>query len=983
MSGTRPYGQVARPWNPPGLNRDNAISTPVDPGLIQRISGGLRSWLGMSGQQGSPELPFFPPGEPIPPVAPGAAGRRFDYPSSYNINIRPRTYEPIGFETLRAMADPTVGGYDLIRLAIETRKDQMSTLTSSVLPRKPAGQPMRPKSDDRCTQVEELLRVPDGHTAWQQWCSQLVEEHLVIDAPAIYRRRSLSGATCGLELMDGALFRPLLNYDGRRPSSGPAYQQILKGLPAVNYTKDELLYAPRNPRVNKVYGYCYLPDHQVLTRRGWLPFTEVTLGDEIATRNPRTKTFEWQHPTEVIAMPHRGEVYRFHSRSVDLVVTPKHRMLLDSMPSAATGRRRTRGQGGEVLVEAAEIARGYNRMNKIPMTSVWEGVEVEAKTFALAEPDGMIDITREMSDGTVQVFTRRRHRGSEKPIEVSGDDYCALMGAYVAEGNIRSQGGIEINQREYSKGYLVYGQLVARVLGGPAQYNGKAFVLPRRGLTEHFRTLGLQPERFIPDEIMQASIRQLRIFWDHFVLGDGCYQKRPNVSGRGGHPGEPAVAISTSSARLADQLQEIAQKLGWSASVGSRPGGLQPIVGREYLAKDQYLVNVRYSKAMGFTITPDWYEGNVHCVSVPNRVIYVRRNGKPAWCGNSCVEQVLVTVNIGLRRQAGQLAFFTDGNIPDAITQVPPEWGVEKIREFQDYWDTMVNDAVTRRRMRFVPGGVTMQKTRADDALVDAFDEWLARIIAYCFSLPPTPFVKMQNRATAETAYETALSEGLMPLMIWLKGVVDYIIANWLGFPDLELIWDDVKKTDPAEKEERDLALIGQGVISRDDMRAERGLEPLGIPPIVTGIGPLGFMSIEAMKKAIANGWDLTGMPQPGLGAGGDVGAAGGDPAQFGTGGQGDPLAGMPPEILEALGMSDPSNDPNSANGGATAGAVGANGAGSPIAGAQPVPGTAGAPVIGGNNVVPLHQHPAVKAALAVGHKTATRMAARMPGAGR
>ena len=474
----------------------------------------------------------------------------------------------------------------------------MSTLTSSVLPRKPAGQPMRPKSDDRCTQVEELLRVPDGHTAWQQWCSQLVEEHLVIDAPAIYRRRSLSGATCGLELMDGALFRPLLNYDGRRPSSGPAYQQILKGLPAVNYTKDELLYAPRNPRVNKVYGY-------------------------------------------------------------------------------------------------------------------------------------------------------------------------------------------------------------------------------------------------------------------------------------------------------------------------------------------------------------------------------------------SCVEQVLVTVNIGLRRQAGQLAFFTDGNIPDAITQVPPEWGVEKIREFQDYWDTMVNDAVTRRRMRFVPGGVTMQKTRADDALVDQFDEWLARIIAYCFSLPPTPFVKMQNRATAETAYETALSEGLMPLMIWLKGVVDYIIANWLGFPDLELIWDDVKKTDPAEKEERDLALIGQGVISRDDMRAERGLEPLGIPPIVTGIGPLGFMSIEAMKKAIANGWDLTGMPQPGLGAGGDVGAAGGDPAQFGTGGQGDPLAGMPPEILEALGMNDPSAGATGADPGSAV--PGSAGPGPPA----PAPGAAVAAAPAGGNVIPIHQHPAVKAALAQGHKTASRMAASMPGAGR
>src|SRR4051812_16954238 len=94
-----------RPWNAPGLSRDNAASTPVEPGLIQRISGQLRSWLGMH-VPGGPELPFFPPGKPLDPVAPGAGGRRFDYPTSFNAIYTPRAYEPINFETLRAIADP-------------------------------------------------------------------------------------------------------------------------------------------------------------------------------------------------------------------------------------------------------------------------------------------------------------------------------------------------------------------------------------------------------------------------------------------------------------------------------------------------------------------------------------------------------------------------------------------------------------------------------------------------------------------------------------------------------------------------------------------------------------------------------------------------------------------------------------------------------------------------------------------------------------
>lgn len=567
-----------------GLSRENAPSKPIDMGMIARAMNGVRDYLGLSSNNtpGGLDQPFFAPGKPIDPVAQGAAGRRFDYPAAYNIGITPRTYEAVSFDTLRAVSDPTVGGWDLIRLAIETRKDQMSQLVFSVLPRKEANAKMRPKSTPECQTIEEMLRFPDGITPWQQWCSQLIDEHLVIDAASIRRMRAVSGKTIGIELVDGATITPKLNYDGRRPSEGPAFQQILKGFPAVDYSTDELLYAPRNPRVHKVYGF-------------------------------------------------------------------------------------------------------------------------------------------------------------------------------------------------------------------------------------------------------------------------------------------------------------------------------------------------------------------------------------------SCVEQVIVTINIGLRRQAGQLAFFTDGNVPEAVVQVPPTWTTAQIAEFQMYWDGVVNDAVSRRKMKFVPNGAVFQMTRPEGSLVDGFDEWLARIVAYCFSLPPTPFVKMTNRATAETQYETALNEGLQPLMVWLKGIIDYILTNWLDQPGLELVWDEIKKSDPKEKEGRDIVKIQQGVISRDDMRADIGLEPLGIGPIVEGIGPLGFMSIEAMKTAIANGWDLNGLPapaQPALDAAGNPIPGGAIEGVDSGDAGGDPLEGLPPEILEALGL--PGKDqpgiavPAQTNSG----------------------GLAGLPHVGSK--VPPHLHPDVQAAFRDGHKTAKRLAARI-----
>ena len=54
----------------------------------------------------------------------------------------------------------------------------------------------------------------------------------------------------------------------------------------------------------------------------------------------------------------------------------------------------------------------------------------------------------------------------------------------------------------------------------------------------------------------------------------------------------------------------------------------------------------------------------------------------------SPVQQVLMTVNIALRRQLWQLDYFTEGSIPDALIGVPQGWTPDQIKQFQDYWDT-------------------------------------------------------------------------------------------------------------------------------------------------------------------------------------------------------------------------------------------------------------------------------------------------------
>lgn len=191
---------------------------------------------------------WFGPMNPMNPVAPAeVAGRSFDYPVGYNLSPTTRQTELISFSELRNLAD----GYDLLRMVIETRKDQISTLKFNIVDRK-TQLPDEKKGKD----IEEFLKYPDKDHDWETWVRALIEDLLVIDAPCCYPRKTIGGKLYSLDLVDGATIKRIIDQSGRTPTPPyPAYSQILKGVPATEYTKEELIYRPRNFRTNRIYGY--------------------------------------------------------------------------------------------------------------------------------------------------------------------------------------------------------------------------------------------------------------------------------------------------------------------------------------------------------------------------------------------------------------------------------------------------------------------------------------------------------------------------------------------------------------------------------------------------------------------------------------------------------------------------------------------------------------------------------------------------------
>lgn len=215
----------------------------------------------------------------------------------------------------------------------------------------------------------------------------------------------------------------------------------------------------------------------------------------------------------------------------------------------------------------------------------------------------------------------------------------------------------------------------------------------------------------------------------------------------------------------------------------------------------------------------------VHYTS--QELLYKPRNLR-SWkqYGMSPVEQVIMTVNIALRRQISQLQYYTEGNIPEALASCPETWTPDQVNRMQTLWDGMMEgNSAMKRHMKFIPGGVDVSFTR-EAMLKDMFDEWLARILCFAFSISPQALIQMMNRATAESAAEQAELEGLAPIQTWVKEFIDDIIENVFGFDDLVFAWDKGEELDPKTQADIHAIYLANQVLDADEVREDIGRDP-------------------------------------------------------------------------------------------------------------------------------------------------------------
>lgn len=515
-------------------------------------------------------------------------------------------------------------------------------------------------------------RERDGKrlTGFQTFLSAGTRDWLTFDELAIWTDTDNQGKVKAYSLLPAGNIR-LATFKGYQNKPEQFAVGVDEGGKVIEiFTRDQLIFKSRNPRTNieisgdlfaAGYGYCYSEDTEVLTRDGWKCFSDVRIDlDEFATLNLQNRDFEWQKASHKTWMPYVGEMYGVGFKTIDLLVTPQHRIVYQC---TTTDKKE---QAPFKVSRAVDLFNKHidRRINyKIPSTSIWRGTKIPQQKFLSATAKIAVDMT--------------------------GDEYCAFMGAYLAEGYVphnKNCKNVYICQREKSKGFESFKKLFTKILGKEVYHCGREFVICRKSLADHVCQFGRYAhEKFIPQEIMDATSSQIWIFLQYYILGDGRIQNKKIISKRVGHLGGKSYQIATVSKKMADQLQELAQKAGYSATISitkakeaqsfqvdSWPNVDGTVRKYKYVSqtRDCYCVSLRGSKSHSFSMKKTTYHGMIGCVTVPNGTLYVRRNGKACWSGNSEIEQAIRLIQGFQNAIDMNVDVFNKNGVPNAILTI-------------------------------------------------------------------------------------------------------------------------------------------------------------------------------------------------------------------------------------------------------------------------------------------------------------------------
>lgn len=369
---------------------------------------------------------------------------------------------------------------------------------------------------------------------------------------------------------------------------------------------------------------CYDGKTEVLTRSGWKPFAGTQSNEEVLSMNPETFEMEYVRAEKKMEYFYRGTMIHVEGKEIDFRVTENHNMFVHHRHKlTAKDPKTAKFVSYSGLRYDFHPAREISHNWKFVTGGIWKG---RRKEYLELPP----------------ISVHGRYPSSKGPlpaIRIPIRGFLNFFGWYIAEGSTKYGDGdceVTICQSKdpmHAKAALAELGLGRVYVTGPKSH--RHFSVSNPQLARYLSEFGKAYEKFLPDFVKELAPDEIKIFLESYRRGDGHI----------GKDGKSPI-FNTTSKRLADDVQELLLKVGVSSSVRlrgiSRPHAMPDghvinqkhpsyeIAGRQF---SEHGIDYRRPSKPSFEITRGEM---VYCLGLPkHHLLYVRRNGKAFWCGNS------------------------------------------------------------------------------------------------------------------------------------------------------------------------------------------------------------------------------------------------------------------------------------------------------------------------------------------------------------
>ena len=417
-------------------------------------------------------------------------------------------------------------------------------------------------------------------------------------------------------------------------------------------------------RISWIGGSCYDDKTEILTENGFKLFKDLLPKEKVACLNVETDKLEFKEPNGYINEPFKGDMVCAETDLLNFSVTPNHNMYV----------------------------------------SIADNLSEKKLDYKLTPSENVfnknIHFNKEINfDGVLQenfILPKLKNTKLDKyknDLVIPMNSWLKFFGFWIAEGWVTKSNNLyQVGICQFKdKKILDELYIILCEMGFNPKYTKdkcQIRIFDRR-LWEYLNQFGYSYEKFIPNEIKNLDKNQLNILLKYFLIGDGSLDKN-------------RWRAYTSSEKLANDLNEISLKIGLLSSVknrGIRNSNKEIEIGRKINSKKESFVisigsnNIRNRKKPLLRkekMFKKYYDGNVYCVNVPGNIIYVRRNGKGMWCGNSHLHDLeLMRPGFnqlwGNKELEGQFQIVMCGfDTRGSITEVSPN-GEKRTRSIQPH----------------------------------------------------------------------------------------------------------------------------------------------------------------------------------------------------------------------------------------------------------------------------------------------------------